>query len=286
MPPSLVASIESGRRMPRTDQLLHLLAQVGLDLVPSAPQDQPTDRLLRWLGMSTGQRLYVTLGGTRQAHRDRTCAAWTELGTLAYDHVVSVPGPAAIGVWLPDHPAELPMKVTVHGLRNGWLRRPVDVRELTRLEVTSTVDAPDPTWVPAGILRLEDVRVPSPLALALGTASNSATRELLLVDRLLHGEGARDGSRRRRPPHRVSDVRREEALVMTTRAYGDRERPTPDARDRRDWRLGSVASLRQWLDLHRYPQGGPRLSRPDPGPGPDPEQDPDVDESMPGWPDS
>lgn len=241
--PDRVARIESGKVSPQWRTVVRLLEAVGLAPQLALTAQEPGEELRRWLALSTSQRLHCSLGGTGGVRFELQLEVWRDLQALARGRVVVLSPAASVGVWLPGRPAPVPLPVTLTG--------PAPAPAAQTLDVTV---GPVETLglVPVGITWRDDVLVAPPDAVARWT--DPVTSALLrTAAAALDAERGRDAAGRRPAAHRTSDVRVEEGWVMTRRRFGDRRRELPDARQRRDWRLGGETSFREWLLLRGYP---------------------------------
>ena len=246
---SVVADLEAGATHPRWSTVVRLLDAVGLGLALTAPAVTPDARALAYLGLSTSSRLHWSLGGSGRVVDAQAPVAWRELGELARSHHAVLSLDASLGVWLPEHRPERPLRVET------WRRVPgPPLPAFDELEVVTVAPRDLRGLVPVGVTHVRDVHVPAPLSPAwLGRPEAPALRGIGLV---LDRERARDEQGRRTMAHRNTALPREADLVRTTRTWRVDARVFLDARDRRDWRLGGPASLGAWLERVGYRRWG------------------------------
>lgn len=261
--PSTVAAIEAGTLRPRWDLVSALLGTCGIDVSfaerdasfadrragagePEGRGDDLADDLAEYLALSTSSRLYWSLGGRLSTRSRQDCPTWQELASLARRATVVLAPESCPGVWIPEYrpPEPLPVLVSPRGasaLPDG----------LDRVRVVGP--APDLRGtVPVGVGAAWHVHVLPPLAPALQRDPSVAAR-LRAAMMLLVAQETRDQQGRGRAAHRAVDVRSEYEWVMTRRRFSSVKAAAPDARDRRDWRIGGAASFRQWLTRSGYP---------------------------------
>lgn len=249
-----VTGVESGRVQPGFATVVTLLAAAGLDLTPGVTGLDPPIALRGYLTWATTERLRHALrdeNPERTATADRRLAALARVAPVAAGSArVALTGPAALGLWLPDHRAPWPVAVQV------W---PVPARPMPESEgvVVTVADGPFPVGcVPVAVGPASRLWCPTPLELLLDPRCAAWGTELRAVLEVLHSDVGRDDAQRRPPPHRDPDERAERERVMSTHAYGRVARPVPDPRRSRAWRAGAPASARQWLREKGYPDIG------------------------------
>jgi transcriptional regulator with XRE-family HTH domain len=246
--PTTVADLESGRSDPRWSLVTALLAAASRDLQLGLPELAVDDGLRQWLQLSTSQRLYWSIGGRLHHRRDHRNEVWNGLGTAARGRRLVLDPEVAVGVWLPDRPAPQPVRVHAVTARDHWGRCPPFP--------TSLAVAIGPValtgLVPVGVSARSEVWVHPPDAPQLQRDPATA-RSLRTAGRLLDELAPRDLQGRRPAAHKDSRVQYEYDWVMARRRFGPLHLPTPDPRDRRDWRLGGEASFRAWLTRRGYP---------------------------------
>ena len=245
--PSLVAALESGARPARWDTVVALLDACGLGLaLVERQEEQEASELAAYLRLSSSARLYWSLGGRLSWRSRSSCPVWQELGRLSRCAVVGLPPAAGVGVWLPDIAAPAPLPVLASARPGKSLPQALELLELA---------GPAPArrgMVPVGVTAEHEVFVLPPLAPALQGDPSTAARLRLAARLLLDGE-ARDEQGRSRAAHRSARMDREQSWVMARRRFSAKELEPPDARDRRDWRLGGDASFRAWLLRQGFP---------------------------------
>lgn len=256
-----VGNIESGRQRPSWTVLCHLLDVCGLELAVATPVPQLDDRTKHYLRMSTTERLYLSLGGPAPLAVPLHMHAppvGVQLSRLSLRGTVTLGPLSALGVWLPMTVA-LPLPVTLH-------RSEEPAGDWSALEIALAPTAPPPHLIPVGVALQRQVRVMTPVAMALRPEVGDAARHLRAVARHLHQEEGFDRAHRRRPAHRVSDPWREAHEIQTRQAFGPITE-LPATSRRREWRARSPVSFSQWLAMHRYPDprnnGRARTQEPD-----------------------
>jgi transcriptional regulator with XRE-family HTH domain len=251
----MVDRIEAGVVCPRWDTMETLLGACGLDAIPGNRPDRVDDTDLDFWRLSTTARLYASLGGRLHHRGDSRLGVWLELGRTARRTVVILSPEAGLGVWLPRYQAPQPLPVLVSA--------PIDGPAPEHLALEAREEPPS-GLVPVGVTYNHHVLVQAPASLALTVRDPDRAAQLRGVATLLHDRQDLDAQDRRRPAHRSVDLRREQDWVMTRRRFMAVADRGPDARERRDWRLGGEASFRTWLLRHGYPleQYGHRHSGP------------------------
>lgn len=250
---SAVGAIESGRNQPGWQTMKRLLTACDLELaVATAPPslDEADERFLR---ASTSARLFASLGGLGAPSPQ--LPVWRYLRDLRSRARVSLPPSACLGIWL-RQPAPQPLPVVVHcaGFPAG---------DWPGLAITTDDSPPAPHLIPVGLQHWRpELRVYTPVVLALQPEVSAHSARLRAVARYLHhGEGL-DRAGRHRPAHRVSDPAREEYDIQHRHAYGPiRDLPTPT--DRREWRASGPVGFPEWLARHRYPEPWRKTDRDD-----------------------
>ncbi|MGI8537656.1 MAG: helix-turn-helix domain-containing protein [Mycobacteriales bacterium] len=96
-----LAAVEAGRRAPSLVVLNAVLAAAGLELAVDRPVEAPCRHVRRHLHDSLTVRLHRWLGGNGDPRGERTLPLWCQLRALAATGRVELPGPAALGLWLP-----------------------------------------------------------------------------------------------------------------------------------------------------------------------------------------
>jgi transcriptional regulator with XRE-family HTH domain len=240
----VVDRIEAGAVQPRWDTVDKLLAVCGLDAVPARRGDPVAEHDLGFWRLSTTARLYASLGGRVHHRFDSKNGTWLELGRTARRARLVLAPEAALGVWLPGYSAPQPLPVRVSG--------PVDGLALQHLTLTTCSEDP-PGLVPVGVTYKHQVLVQAPLSLALTISDPERAGQLRAVAALFHDRYPKDGQGRRPAAHRHVDVVGEQDWAMGRRRFITVKDPGPDARERRDWRLGGEASFREWLLRRGYP---------------------------------
>lgn len=244
MLPSVVAHVEGDDANPPWELVQRLLAAAGHDLQLARTPQLP-DGAVDWLRLSTSARLYRALGGRLHHRHDRLHPPWVELGRIATGRCV-VLGPAlSAAIWLPGRLVATPSVVCVTA-DDRW-RRPM--ARVSALDVSVGPAATTGT-IPVGVTVRSEVHAHPPDSPLLHT-DPATSRALGAVAALLDAQERRDRQGRRSAAHKDSRVLRERDVVMGRRRFGGL--PEPDPRERRDWRLGGAASLREWMAQHGYP---------------------------------
>jgi transcriptional regulator with XRE-family HTH domain len=256
----VIGEIESGVRDPRWSLVNRLLEVLERGIALGLVEAEPDEALVHWLHLSTSDRLYLSLGGRTRAIRDLAVPVWRALDALAAGRVVVLSPEASASVWLPNRPVQLPVQATV------VLESP-PVRPLTACADLLTVSHGPLRLgglVHVGVGPRWEVLAHPPDSPLMATAPELSA-QLRCAAALLDREQRRNASGGRPAAHKDPRVLWEGAFVMTRRGFG--RFPTPDIRDRRDWRLGGEPSFRDWRARRGFPDARP------PG-GPD-EQEPE-----------
>lgn len=221
---------------------------MGLELTLTEPLPAPSDELWSFLRSSLTDRLYhsVERTGSRLSPQPR----WRQLWALNRQHRVTVVGPAAAGVWVPQGAAE---RVQVMVGEPGAEVVPTSTEGLAPdLELLPAARCPAAA-VPVVWLGRR-VFVAAPGELALVQESRGPAVALRVAARLLHCAQTADLSGRRPPAHRDPLHEREQQRNRETRRYGTI--PVPHDGQLRSWRLGVPVGYLAWLGSLGYPESG------------------------------
>jgi transcriptional regulator with XRE-family HTH domain len=247
--PRTIAAIEAGQSQPRITVLRDLLDAVGLELALTPARDPIDDpELTRHLRLSLTQRLRLALGESPALAASPRGARWTRLEALAQIGQVALVRPVAVALWLPLGQVT-PLRVELRAADRDDLDARVGAAEAADIEVTRLPGTADPfrrpvtpSLVPVMLSGPRRVWVPPPGELQHEDEESGRLRR---ADQLLQTHAPVDDAGRRRPAHRDPDEYDEEGRLLVTKSMGNR--PRPDPRDSRAWRLGAPASLAQRL---------------------------------------
>lgn len=244
VPLRTVAAVEGGRT-PTVAVLTAVLAAADLELAVDVVPPEVAPPVRAHLQRSLTKRLERAIGGPRRPRlAGDPGSLWDQLRTLAACGSVVLHGDAARALWLPPG-GELQTAQVCFVAWPPWA--PAPTPDLTLIQACGGHAAA----VVAVSLESWTVGVDPPGELALQPAHAEDRAGLRAVAALLHREAAVDEAGRRVAAHKDAAHAMEAAYVFHTKRFG--QRPPPDPRDRRGWRLADDASHAAWLLRRGHP---------------------------------